>query len=94
MLGAKSELPYSETVISRKLFRIGHTNIYTSLFRIIDIMTSQKVDLSSWDTLHRGINEFKKDNQPTNNLMKAENDNLLGNSHDKLDMCQIISFSY
>jgi hypothetical protein len=51
-------------------------------------MTSQNIDLSPWDTLHKGISEFKKDNQPRNNFMKDENDNLLANSRDNMDMCK------
>jgi hypothetical protein len=44
-LGAKSKLLYSETVRNR-------THVYKQfLLRIIDIMTSQDIDPSSWDTL-------------------------------------------
>jgi hypothetical protein len=42
---------YSEIALSRKLFGIGHMNIYTFLLRIAHTMT-QNIDLSSWDTLY------------------------------------------
>jgi hypothetical protein len=35
--------------------------------------------------LYRGINEFKRDYQPRNNLVKDENDNLLADSHNILN---------
>jgi hypothetical protein len=35
--------------------------------------------------LFRGINEFKKDYQPRNNLMKDENCDLLADSHNILN---------
>jgi hypothetical protein len=40
---------YSEIAVSRKPFRIGHMYIYTFLFRMTDTMTSQNIDVSSWD---------------------------------------------
>jgi hypothetical protein len=43
---------YSETALSRKPFGIGHMYIYNFLLRMTDIMTSQKIDFSSWDTLY------------------------------------------
>jgi hypothetical protein len=44
---------YSEIAVSQKPFRIGHMYIYTFLLRITNTMTSQNIDLSSWDTLYR-----------------------------------------
>jgi hypothetical protein len=41
---------YSEIAVSRKPFGIGHMYIYTFLLRMPDTMTSQNIDLSSWDT--------------------------------------------
>jgi hypothetical protein len=47
---------YSEIALSQKPFMIGHTYIYTFiLLRITNTMTSQSIDLSSWDT---GIIQF------------------------------------
>jgi hypothetical protein len=44
---------YSEIVApSRKPFGIGHMYIYTLLLTMSDTMTSQNIDLSSWDTLY------------------------------------------
>jgi hypothetical protein len=43
---------YSEIALSRKPFGIGHVYIYTSLLRTTDTMTSQNIDLSSWDILY------------------------------------------
>jgi hypothetical protein len=43
---------YSEIAVSRKLFGIVHTYIYTFLLRMTDTVTSQNIDLSSWDTLY------------------------------------------
>jgi hypothetical protein len=39
--------------LSRKPFGIEHTYIHTFLLRVTDTMTSQNIELSSWDTLHR-----------------------------------------
>jgi hypothetical protein len=47
-----SEL-YSEIALSRKPFGIGHMYIYTFLLRMTDTMTSQNIDLSSWDILYK-----------------------------------------
>jgi hypothetical protein len=44
---------YSEIALSQKLFRIGHIYIYTFWLRMTDTMTSQNIDLSFWDTLHK-----------------------------------------
>jgi hypothetical protein len=41
-----------EIVISRKPFRIGHMYIYIILLRMTDTVTSQNIELSSWDTLY------------------------------------------
>jgi hypothetical protein len=41
--------------LSRKPFGIGHMHIYTFLLRMTDTMTSQNIDLSSWDTLYNSI---------------------------------------
>jgi hypothetical protein len=46
---------YSEIAVSRKPFGIGHMYIYTFLLRLTDPMTSQNIDLSSWDILYRKI---------------------------------------
>jgi hypothetical protein len=43
---------YSEIALSRKPFGIGHVYIYTFLLRMTYTMTSQNIDLSSWDTLY------------------------------------------
>jgi hypothetical protein len=43
---------YSEIAVSRKPFRIEHMYVYTCLLGMTDIMTSQNIDLSSWDTLY------------------------------------------
>ena len=51
VLGAKSKLLYSEMALCRKPFGIGHTYMYTFLLRMTDTMTSQNIDISSWDTL-------------------------------------------
>jgi hypothetical protein len=51
LLGAKSELLYSEIALPRKPFGIGHIHIYDFLLRMTDTMSSQNVDLSSWDIL-------------------------------------------
>jgi hypothetical protein len=40
---------YSEIALSQKPFGIGHMHIYTFLLRMTDTMTSQDIDLSSWD---------------------------------------------
>jgi hypothetical protein len=41
---------YSEIALSRKPFGIGYMYIYTFVLRMTDTMTSQNIDLSSWDT--------------------------------------------
>jgi hypothetical protein len=51
-IGRQIQLLYSETALSRKPFGIGHMYIYTLLLRMTDTMTSQNIDLSSWDTLY------------------------------------------
>jgi hypothetical protein len=43
---------HSETALSLKPFGLGHMYIYTFLRRMTDTMTSQNIDLSSWDTLY------------------------------------------
>jgi hypothetical protein len=43
---------YSEIALSRKPFPIGHLYIYSVFLRITDNMTSQNIDLSSWDILY------------------------------------------
>jgi hypothetical protein len=50
ILGAKSKLLYREIALSRKPFRIGPMYIYTFLLRMTDTVTSQNIDLLSWDT--------------------------------------------
>jgi hypothetical protein len=42
---------YSEIALSRKPFGIGHMYIYTLLLKMTDTVTSQNIDLSSWDTV-------------------------------------------
>jgi hypothetical protein len=44
---------YSEIVLSRKPFEVGQMYIHTFLLRMTDIMNSQNIDLSSWDTLYK-----------------------------------------
>jgi hypothetical protein len=46
---------YSEIALPWKPVGIGHVYIYTFLFRMTDTMTSQNIDLSSWDTLYINI---------------------------------------
>jgi hypothetical protein len=43
---------YSKIALSRKPFGIGHMYIYTFLLRMTDIMASQNIDRSCWDTLY------------------------------------------
>jgi hypothetical protein len=43
---------YSEIALSRKPFAIGHMYLYNFLLRMTDSVTSQNIDLSSWDTLY------------------------------------------
>jgi hypothetical protein len=45
-------LLYSETALTQKLFGIGHIYIYNCFLRMADSMTSQNIELSSWDTLY------------------------------------------
>jgi hypothetical protein len=52
IMGAKSELMYSEIALSWKLFRIGHMYIYNLLLRMTNTMASQNIDFTSWDTLY------------------------------------------
>ena len=58
ILGTKSKLLYSVIALPRKPFGIGHLYTYTFLLRMTDAVTSQNIDLSSWDTLYMnfGIN--------------------------------------
>jgi hypothetical protein len=49
---------YSETAPSWKPFSIGHMYIHTSWLRMTDTMTSQNIDLSSWDTMYSAISLF------------------------------------
>jgi hypothetical protein len=42
--------------------------------------------------LYRGINEFKRDYQPRNNLVKEENGDLLADSHNILNMLKYLLF--
>jgi hypothetical protein len=46
---------YSEIALSRKPFGIGHMYIYIFLLRMADTVTSQNIDLSSWDTLYNSF---------------------------------------
>jgi hypothetical protein len=43
---------YSEIALSWKRFGIGHMYIYKFLVKMTYTMTSQNIDLSSWDTLY------------------------------------------
>jgi hypothetical protein len=52
LLGAQAKPLYSQMALSRKPFGMGHMFIQTFLLRMTDTMTSQNVDLSSWDTLY------------------------------------------
>jgi hypothetical protein len=52
ILDAKSKLLYTEIVLPRKRFGIGHMYMYTFLLRMTDTMTSQNTDLSYWDILY------------------------------------------
>jgi hypothetical protein len=52
-------LLYSEIALSWKQFRTGHMCIYNFLIRMTDTMTSQNIDLSSWDTLYRLQDELR-----------------------------------
>jgi hypothetical protein len=47
-----SVLLYSKVALSLKQFGIGHRDINTFSLRMTDTMTSQNIDLSSWDTLY------------------------------------------
>jgi hypothetical protein len=47
---------YNQISLSQKPFGIGHMYIHTFLFRMTDLMTSQNIDLSSWDSLYIYIN--------------------------------------
>jgi hypothetical protein len=49
---------YSEIALSRKPLGIGHVYIYNFLLRITDTMTSQYIQLSSWDTLYRMLQKY------------------------------------
>jgi hypothetical protein len=43
---------YSEIALSQKPFEIGHMYIYNYLLQMTDNMTSQNIDLSSWDIVY------------------------------------------
>jgi hypothetical protein len=43
---------YSEIALSQKPFRTGHMYIHTFMLKMADIMTSQNIDLYSWDILY------------------------------------------
>jgi hypothetical protein len=45
---------YNETVLSRKPNRT-HVHIYTCLLRMTDTMTTENMDLSSWDILYINV---------------------------------------
>jgi hypothetical protein len=53
ILGAKAKPLYSQMALSRKPFGIAHMFIQTVFLRMTDTMTSQNIDLSSWDTLYK-----------------------------------------
>jgi hypothetical protein len=52
VLGAQAKPLYSQMALSRKTFGIGHMFKKSFLLRMTDTMTSQNIDLSSWDTLY------------------------------------------
>jgi hypothetical protein len=52
VLNAKSKLLYSEVALSQKPFGIGHMYIYTFYLTMIDVMTSQNIELSFWNILY------------------------------------------
>jgi hypothetical protein len=45
----------SEIAVPGKPFGIGHMYIYNFMLRMTDTMTSQNIELSSWDTLYSAI---------------------------------------
>jgi hypothetical protein len=47
-----STVLYSEIALSRKPFGIGHMYIYIFLLRMTDIITSQNIDLPSWNNVY------------------------------------------
>jgi hypothetical protein len=52
ILGAQAKPLYSQMDLSMKPFGIGHMFLQRFLPRMTDTITSQNVDLSSWDTLY------------------------------------------
>jgi hypothetical protein len=59
VLGTKSKLPYSEIALPQKPFGMGHMYIYTFFFlrKMIDSMTFQNIDLSSWDRAQISVSQ-------------------------------------
>jgi ABC-type polysaccharide/polyol phosphate export permease len=55
-----SSVLYSERALSRKPFGIGLMCISTFLFRMTDTMTSQNIDLFSWNPLYVYIMVWRK----------------------------------
>jgi hypothetical protein len=51
---------HSEIPLFRKPPRIGHKYIYTFLLRMTDTMTSQNIDLPSWDTCITAYRELSE----------------------------------
>jgi hypothetical protein len=49
---------YSEITVSRKPFGIGHMYIYNLLLKMSDTLTSQNINISSWDTLYTNNRTF------------------------------------
>jgi hypothetical protein len=49
ILSTESRLLYNEIALSRKAFGIGYMYIYTFLLRLTETMTSQNIDLFSWE---------------------------------------------
>jgi hypothetical protein len=43
---------YSEIALSRKPFGVEHMYVYNFLLRMTDTVTSQNIDLPSWDILY------------------------------------------
>jgi hypothetical protein len=68
ILSAKSKLLYSERALSQKPFGIGHVYIYAFLLRMTENMTSQNIDISSWDTRYI-TRDIKKSSRYLNFLL-------------------------
>jgi hypothetical protein len=49
---------YSEIALSWKRFGVGHMYIHNFFLKMVDIMTSQNIDLPFWDALYYLIKYF------------------------------------